>query len=220
MSEILTANPNRQTNADLIADVAALGWLNGLVLDATYGQGNFWTKWTPPNIEDPESGELIPGLWRNDPHTLTGPDAFNHDARSFPAWWADLFDASVFDPPYKLNGTSSVPSDRAYGVDRQATKAERLDLILWGSSECARVTKPGGWLHIKIQNQICGGRYIDIAHLVKEHLAAWADVELRAEWELIVKPRPQPPGRPQRNPRNNVSKLLSFHVYQNRGGVL
>ncbi len=217
VTEILSCNPKWRNNADLIADVAAMGWLDGLVLDATYGKGNFWTKWRPPLLEDPEFGKLTPGLWANDPETKIPSSAdmktFSWDARSLPAGYEDFFDAVVFDPPYKLNGRAgSVQSDSAYGVDRQATYDERMDLILNGSVECARVTKPGGWLHIKAQNQICGGRYIDMTRLIKDQLKGFAMVELRTQWMLVVTPRPQPPGRPQRNPRNNVSTLLSFKV--------
>lgn len=37
----------RTTNAELMADCAALGYLDGHVLDATYGLGNFWTTFAP-----------------------------------------------------------------------------------------------------------------------------------------------------------------------------
>ena len=33
------------TNAEMIEDVARLGYLDGSVLDVTYGLGTFWKNW-------------------------------------------------------------------------------------------------------------------------------------------------------------------------------
>ena len=221
MTEILSAGGWR-TNAELIADVAAMGWLDGLVLDATYGRGNFWTEWSPRRIDFGYAHKgftVLPdiGLVRNDPAVLDTDSPVvadtGFDARRLPAEWTAVFDAVVFDPPYKLNGRAgSVESDAAYGVATDATFDERMDLILNGSVECARVAKPGGWLHVKAQNQICGGRYIDMMRLIKDQLRDRAIVELRAQWPFAVTPRPQPSGRRQVNPRNNWSVLMSFEV--------
>lgn len=41
---------NWPTNADLIADVAKLGYLDGPVLDTTYGEGTFWKMWRPNDL--------------------------------------------------------------------------------------------------------------------------------------------------------------------------
>src|SRR5688572_7157801 len=91
------------TNADLIADVARLGYLDGVVLDATHGEGNFWTVWQPEilvtNDVNPEKGAQ-----------------HQYDFRKL-GWGECEFDAVVFDPPYKLSGTPSLGEfDYRYGI--------------------------------------------------------------------------------------------------------
>jgi len=194
VTEILASDPAWKSNADLIADVAALGWLNGRVLDLTHGEGVFWRRWQPDH------------LTTNDLHK---PADHNHDARHpLPPDWVGAYDAVVFDPPYKLNGTPT--DDDRYGVDRKATMDERIDLITVGSARAAEAVAGGGWLHIKVQSQISGGRYRDqVGHVAG--LFSDGAFRLRAVWYFVSRPRPQPAGRRQVNPRNNVSQLLSFN---------
>lgn len=140
----------RRTNAQLMADVVTMGYIDlekDWVLDCTYGTGRFWRKVRPISLTtsdlDPES-----------------PAEFHWDfTRLTPG--AGRFDVTVIDGPYKLNGTSkpSGPAklDEGYGVgdNGKMTWWERHDLIDKGIRECARVTKVGGLVMIKCQNQIC-----------------------------------------------------------------
>jgi hypothetical protein len=48
-TEILTAQRSR-SNAELIVDVAALVYLEGTVLDVTFGEGVFWRKHRPDGL--------------------------------------------------------------------------------------------------------------------------------------------------------------------------
>lgn len=196
MTDVLASGPWRN-NAELIADVAELGWLDGRVLDLTYGTGAFWSNHRPTDLTTNDLYE--PADYHCD---ATGP---------IPPQWRHAFDAVVFDPPFKLNGTPS-ENDR-YGVDRKATKAERYELITGGAMKAPGMVRPGGWLHIKVQNQIVGGRFSNmVSHVTGLFDDPACPVELRAIWYLTTRPRPQPPGRGQLNPRNNVSQLLSFNV--------
>jgi hypothetical protein len=129
------------TNAHLIADVAKLGYLDGTVLDATYGEGNFWSVWKP---------EL---LFTNDLHK---PADFKLDYRDLGA--ADrTYDAVVFDPPYKLNGTPALAEqDARYGTAARTSRADVLEDIRLGALECYRVCCR--FLLVKCQDQVEGGK--------------------------------------------------------------
>lgn len=82
----------RINNAELIADLAELGYLSGRVLDPTYGLGRFWNQHRPDDLTavdiDPRRGVI------------------RADFRSLP-FSDNTFNACTFDPPYKLNGTST-----------------------------------------------------------------------------------------------------------------
>lgn len=162
------------TNADLIADAAELGYLdwNWDILDATWGKGNFWTKWSP---------RLTHFLTKND---LYVPEAeFNYDFRAFPPEWEERFRAVVFDPPYKLQGTSSnagpASSNASYGMDREYQPTESVyALYCDGVTECARVLKPGGFLLVKCMDQVVSGRveWMSIAAANHGHLKLGLDL--------------------------------------------
>lgn len=132
-------------NAALIADVARLspGYLSGRVLDATYGKGTFWNDYKPDD------------LWTND---LYVPDAtYSIDYRSLPESWTEHFDAVVFDPDYKLNGTPALGEfDDRYGIAENKNREQRLNDIVAGAIECYRVTRR--WLLVKCMDQVEGGR--------------------------------------------------------------
>lgn len=137
MSAPVQAAKAWKSNAEMIADVARLGYLEGHVLDCTYGAGVFWKAYRPEKLtaHDLKTDAID---FRNLPH----PDG--------------TFDASVIDGPYKLNGTSSAPDVR-YGVDTYASWQGRHALIREGITECARVTVPAGYVLVKCQAQVCSG---------------------------------------------------------------
>jgi len=177
---VLTAT-HWKTNGEMIADVATLGYLDGLVLDVTPGKAEaFWTIWRPDDL------------------TISHSD-FRHlpfDACSF--------DAVVFDPPYKLNGTPSEP-DARYGVDVPATRQERHILMGHGLLECLRVSRR--FVLMKCMDQVEGGRKRwqtdDFSALAK--LFDWHLVD---KFQLLREPRPQPGDRRQVHSLANHSTLL------------
>ncbi len=181
-------------NAALIEDVARLGYLDGHVLDATFGLGNFWTRWQPEvlvtNDLNPEKGAQ-----------------HQYDFRKL-GWAEQEFDAVVFDPPYKLSGTPALGEfDERYGIDQVQSRNERMKMIAEGTLECWRVTD--SFLLVKCQDQVEGGKVRWQTDLVT-HMVMTAGGSKVDRFDFIYKPRPQPGNRQQRRARRNTSTLLVF----------
>lgn len=188
MADVL-AYDRWKTNAHLIEDVARLGYLrrNWLTLDPTYGKGTFWKRWQPYLLF----------------HHDIAQDGV--DFRELP--YADeRFEAVVFDPPYKLNGTPTETVDARYGVNVPANRDSRMRTILDGVVECARVCS--GMLLVKCQDQVCAGK------------VRWQTLDIIGEAEAygftlvdrfdMIGGRKQPAGRRQVHARRNASTLLVF----------
>ena len=185
------------TNGDLIADVVKMGYLyqSDVVLDPTYGLGVFWSKWRPDN------------LIASDLNPSKSPAGHSVDFCNLPHP-PDWFDAVVFDPPYKLNGTPS-DTDARYGVDVVRTWQDRHRLIRDGITECVRVLRPGGFLLLKCQDQVSSGKVRWQTIEFANHAASCGGMTL----EDVFMPmgyRPQPPGRRQLHTRRNYSSLMIF----------
>ncbi len=197
MTDVLAAGGWRN-NAEMIADIARLGWIDSPVLDLTYGLGKFWDKHRPAELVandlDPKRGD------------------FTEDARQPPHQWWDRFQAVVYDPPYRLAGRRDQGFDDRYGLLEPTTRAEMLELIVRGSQGAARCTAVGGRCFVKCQAMINGGTYTDQPRIVQDAIEALPDEKfvLEGRFYLITRPRKQPAGRVQRTPRNNVSQLVAF----------
>jgi len=190
------------TNAALIADCARLGYLRPewLTLDPTYGYGTFWEKWQP------NPGYLV----GTDLNPVKSMQPGGVDFTDMP--WSDgEFDAVVFDPPYKLNGTPSDTdgADERYGVGGPVYTdwRERMDLIRRGLTECARVLGDG-YLLLKCQDQVCSGKVRWQTVDFTNH-AATLGLGLVDRFDFLSY-RPQPAGRRQVHARRNASTLLVF----------
>ena len=184
------------SNAELIADCARLGYLRPewRTLDCTYGFGTFWKAWRPDHLT---GCDLIPEK---------SPLGESVDFRFLP--WPDrYFDAVVFDPPYKLNGTPTDEVDGRYGVHVATTREERMALIRDGLTECARVLG-AGYLLMKCQDQVNGGRVRWQTIEFTNH-AQTLGLELVDRFDMLGH-RAQPPGRRQVHARRNSSTLLVF----------
>lgn len=185
-----------RSNAELIADCARLGYLREewLTLEPTYGNGTFWKLWRPTR------------LIGCDIDPAKSPDGRSIDFTKLP--WPDrYFDAVVFDPPYKLNGTPTHEVDARYGVDVVDTRDGRMKLIFDGVRECARVLGDG-YLLVKCQDQVNGGKVrwqtLKIPAVAQECGLGLVD---RLD---ILKYRAQPNGVRQVHARRNSSTLLVF----------
>lgn len=133
----------RGSNGVLIARVARLGYvgdLDDIVLDLTYGEGKWWTRYRP--------------------RTLIAGDG---DFRDRPE-----VDESVrvvcFDPPYISTGskdTSTIEDFyRRYGLgELKGWRAIRA-LIDAGMAEAARILAPGGFLLVKCMDYVESGHKV------------------------------------------------------------
>lgn len=180
------------SNAALVTACVRLGYLQSdwRTLDATYGRGIFWQRWKPDS--------LVTNDWRPE----LGAD-HHCDFRSLP--WPDAhFDAVVFDPPYKLNGTPTRSVDERYGVHEPTRWQDRHRMILAGIAECARVA--GQVLLVKCQDQVVSGRVRWQTRLFADEMECHG---FGLEDALhMVGGRPQPEGRRQVHARRNYSTLL------------
>jgi len=139
-------------NADIIADCLTLGYIgeHDLVLDSTYGLGAFWSKYRPKH------------LFANDLDSAKGD--YHDDFANL--HWADAsFDVAVFDPPFKMQGTSSnagpATSNAAYGMDRKYRSiTEQFGSIGAGLAECHRVTRPNGVILVKCMSAVVSGAVV------------------------------------------------------------
>lgn len=183
------------TNGDLIADVAKLYLQEAqLVLDATYGRGKWWTRYRPTQ------------LVKND----ISPYSYAHhhfDFRDLP-WLSGHFDAVAFDPPYKLNGTPVLGDfDDRYGIQQYSRWQDRIQLILDGFRECARVSRDV--VLVKCQDQVVSGKMRwQTFELMK--VGEELGLELVDRFDMVGGTRPQPPGRRQLHARGRGSTLLVF----------
>lgn len=198
MSEV-RAIGDRTNNAQLMADCARLGYLDGPVLDLTYGLGRFW------NDHCPEA------LITNDLNRDTAAD--HHFDFTKTPWPDDYAYTVVLDPPYKLNGTGgSHPSDAGYGVADNLSVEDRMHLITRGCAEALRLADR--FVLIKCQDQVVSGRvYWQTLEIIETMRARSPFKPNRLRDMLHVQGyRPQPPGRRQVHARRDYSTLLVFEV--------
>lgn len=198
MSDDILSVGEWKSNADLIADVAALGWIadDMTVLDATYGLGRFWTTYRPP---------LLIGVDVNPAKCSGGPPC---DFRDLP-YDDRSVDVVVFDPPYKLNGTPSLDDfDTAYGIEVPTDWRDRMALIADGAEECARVARKH--LLVKCQDQVVSGKVRWQTDVVTEAVTPQGFRKADRFDYGAGRGRKQPDGRTQRHARHDASQLLVF----------
>lgn len=209
-SEVVAFDPTRRRNARAIVDAASLGWLrpSDLVLDPTHEKGRFWREWRP----DPAVGgrlvrsDLDPSgeLWAGGHLDMVA------DALDLPDVWRRRADVTVWDPPYKENGSGgSCAEDDGYGVaDRWVP---RRGLLAAGVVSAVSWTRSGGVVLVKCQDQTAGRFHAQTTFAtVAAELAGAAPIGVL---HVAGTTRPQPAdGRAQRSPRNRTSALMAFRV--------
>lgn len=196
VSDIIYAAHPWPDNAALIEAAAKLGYLRKewRTLDPTYGKGNFWTRWQPANFIKTDLHPNAQGVMAMDFRKLEFVDGF--------------FEAVVFDPPYKLNGTPTEKVDSPYGVHIPTRWQDRIDLMQRGQKECARVLKNGGFLLSKCQDQVVSGKVVWQTDIMTNQ--GMFDGLVKVDrLDILTNPRPQPHSR-QMHARRNSSALLVF----------
>jgi hypothetical protein len=199
MMPVLAASEWR-TNAEMIRDVARLGYLRYEIptLDPTYGKGNWWNLWRPAKLVT--SDLYTPADLAADFRRLPLPD------RSFYQ--------ITFDPPYVSVGgrdTSGMKDlHEAYGLGGAPNSPAGVQgLINDGLAEMARVIEPRGFLLVKCQDYISSGKLWNGSFYTQRE-AERLGFTLHDRLEHIAGVRPQPPGRAQKHARRNLSTLFVF----------
>ncbi len=189
-----------KTNAAMIAELATLGYLEGKVLDLTYGKGRFWTDFRPELLVTNDIASEHP--------THHQADFTNKFVciNTFGTW----YDTIVFDPPYAYKGTpSGTAIDTDYGVNRYRT-ADEVDALRYAGVETAALLcKPGGYVLVKCQDQIVSGKPRWQTYDTVEFTKANTTLTLLEDLKFMSY-RPQPAGRSQKHVRRNYSSLLVF----------
>lgn len=188
-----------KTNGELVADMERLGFFTGLdgeeltVLDATYGEGKFWTHYRPAV------------LFRSDAKKTTGDLRADFTALPFAT---SSIGVVVVDPPYKLSGTPQMDDmDYRYGVDVDKVSANAtIDLIVRGAVEGFRVCSR--YLIVKVQDQRCGSKKWFQTDYARDAVHAVGGVKVE-RFDMIGTPIPQPHDE-QKTARNNTSQALVF----------
>lgn len=196
-------------NSEMIKEVASLGYIEGAVLDCTFGKGNFWKLYQP---EDFTACDLV---------EHKSPIGYSVDFTKMP-FEDDSFDTVVLDGPYKLNGTPSEKEDEAYGVHIPATWQERHDLIKAGMSECARVSR--NRVLVKCQDQV------SLHHIRWQTLsfpvhAFMIGLAYEDRFDLVREPRQQPKFKKAKIDKKTGEKLprepmTQSHVHSNYSTLL
>lgn len=129
-------------NADLIADVAKLGYLPEPVLDLTHNSGKFWTLYRPERLI---TNDLDPAF-----------DTDHHEDFRSTKFGDGEFATVVFDPPYKLSGTNVLGEfDKNYGTVETRSRVAILGLIVGGIAEAARIASE--FVLVKCMDQVSSG---------------------------------------------------------------
>lgn len=200
MADVMAITP-WISNGHMIAEgVVPLGYLRPewLTLEPTYGKGRFWTMWRPTH------------LIGTDLDATCSPEGYPVDFTDMKVWNDATFDAVVFDPPYKLNGTStgkgSSALDEGYGVGGQYVPwRSRHALIRAGIDECVRVLKPAQFLMVKCQDQVSSGSVRWQTREFSDHAEARG---CKLVDSLHLPGHREQPDRGQQHARRNYSTLL------------
>ena len=184
-------------NDELLANASTLYMhSNDHVLDVTYGKGGFWKKIDLIGIR----------LVTND---LKATADHNYDCRAL--GFADAtFDHTILDLPYMHDG-ATVMVRKQYNNDVTTGKMNHEGIIRLyeaGMRECVRVTKPDGFIWVKIQDEIESGQQC-WSHQQIELIAVKLGLTMK-EMFILCNGSPHIQHHPQHHARRNHSYLMIF----------
>lgn len=183
-----------RTNAELIADVAKLGYLPGPVLDLTYNAGKFWKELRPAALTTNDLDEQ----WETDHHEDFRATKFGDGE----------FASVVFDPPYKLSGTNQLGEfDRQYGTTLTRSRTAIHALLVGGIAEAARIASE--FILVKCQDQVSGGE-VRWQSAIAFDTARAMDLSQVDEFLIDGGGPPQDAARGQQHARHDRSVLMVF----------
>ena len=213
----IVAAASWHSNADLIVDIAALGYIkpDDAVIDLTFGRGTWWKKYRHPGhfVGCVNTIEQWTKLSVANQHlTIILPDF--HDLRTGSLGYRHKFDVVAFDPPYVSTETRSkttIPDfyDRYGLVHAARTPALLCESNNLAMEEATRILRPGGYMLVKCCDYISSGKLFLGTHWT---LGAALDMGLECveRFEHVGHARAQPPGRRQVHARRNLSTMFIF----------
>lgn len=210
MGDLVYAVTTWPTNAELIADVARLGYIKQTdrVLDPTFCNGIWWKKFKPDNL------------------VTYHREKDGSDFRLLGNEEDESFDVIAYDPPYVAPGgikTSTIPEfHKRFGMaeggaeDRMfSSPAELQDLIDDGLTEMTRLVRKKGFVLVKGMNYVSSGRVWWGVDKIKRHAE---NLRLNLVDEFIHQGggRPQEKGRT----RKDGSPSTQQHARRNHSNLL
>jgi hypothetical protein len=189
------------SNGHLIESAAVdLGYITqtDVVLDVTYGRGNWWTRWAPSQLLTHDLA--IDGVdFRDLPESDGSIDVVCYDPPYIPLGGTDNADVGVFRDRYGLHGAPK-------------SRLELSHLILDGFAECCRVVRPGGLVLVKCQPFHTGKYFLHMPSIVIGYAES---LGVRLIDELVHRRGPGPVSSDRFNhSRQNRSHLLVFRRRQ------
>lgn len=188
-------------NADMIADVYRLGYIEGQVYDATPGDaGALWWR-DIPHVESTAITHLG-GVVLHHPWVVLNDEKLDFTKMPFAN---GEFDTVAYDPPYKLNGNpDGLPElSSRYGVEVPTRPGDRILLLVNGLKECARISSK--WLLVKCQDQVCNGHVYWQTDILTEAARRCGFTKVD-RFDLIGHSIPQPMGKSKRYPNGRKQR--------------
>lgn len=199
----------RGNNAGLIEQVCSLYLTeHATIADITYGKGAFWSA-VP---------ELLDRVAKSDKYSRD-EDVTQHDFTKLP-YPNEMFDVCVFDPPYvhtpgaKFQKNGRYKNSETHLAEKTRGGVEKYHKAVTqryrrGMSEACRVTRIGGRVWVKCQDEVCSG-YQWWTHIEVYEIARRLGMFAKDLFVLLPDQNPVIQHKQQKHARKNHSYLWIF----------